>query len=160
VPETRYTPQFAADVVRRMSEGDSLRKICRDNGMAEATVRQWVRDDREGFAAQYQAARMLQVESWSDQIVEIANREDLDPHDKRVRVDTLKWLMSKLVPKRYGDRLLVAGEAENPLQVMHSQVSLDNLTPEQLDMLERFATRLRDAKGADQERVGGWYVGS
>jgi hypothetical protein len=64
------------------------------------------------------------------------------------------------VPKRYGDRLLVAGEAENPLQVMHSQVSLDNLTPEQLDMLERFATRLRDAKGADQERVGGWYVGS
>jgi hypothetical protein len=56
--------------------------------------------------------------------------------------------------------LLVAGEAENPLQVMHSQVSLDNLTPEQLDMLERFATRLRDAKGADQERVGGWYVGS
>jgi transposase len=93
-----------------MSEGDSLRKICRDNGMAEATVRQWVRDDREGFAAQYHAGRALQVEAWSDQIVEIANREDLDPHDKRVRVDTLKWLMSKLAPRRYGDRLLVAGE--------------------------------------------------
>jgi transcriptional regulator with XRE-family HTH domain len=93
-----------------MSEGDSLRKICRDNGMAEATVRRWVRDDREGFAAQYHAARALQVEAWSDQIVEIANREDLDPHEKRVRVDTLKWLMSKLAPRRYGDRLLVAGE--------------------------------------------------
>jgi hypothetical protein len=37
---------------------------------------------------------------------------------------------------------------------MHQQVSLDALTPNQLDMLERFATRLLDAKGADQERVG------
>lgn len=125
-----------------MSEGDSLRKICRDNGMAEATVRQWVRDDREGFAAQYHAARALQVEAWSDQIVEIANREDLDPHDKRVRVDTLKWLMSKLAPRRYGDRLLVAGEAESPLHVIHRQVSLDSLTDEQLDALERFTTAL------------------
>lgn len=125
-----------------MSEGDSLRKICRDNGMAEATVRQWVRDDREGFAAQYHAARALQVEAWSDQIVEIANREDLDPYDKRVRVDTLKWLMSKLAPRRYGDRLLVAGEAESPLHVIHRQVSLDSLTDEQLDALERFTTAL------------------
>ena len=129
-----------------MSEGDSLRKICRDNGMAEATVRRWVRDDREGFAAQYHAARALQVEAWSDQIVEIANREDLDPHEKRVRVDTLKWLMSKLAPRRYGDRLLVAGEAESPLHVIHRQGSLDNLTDEQLDALERFTTALMREK--------------
>jgi hypothetical protein len=62
--------------------------------------------------------------------------------------------MSKIAPKRYGDRLLVAGEAESPLRVMHQQVSLDALTPNQLDMLERFATRLLEARGADQEAVG------
>jgi transcriptional regulator with XRE-family HTH domain len=129
-----------------MGEGDSLRQICRENGMAKSTVRQWVRDDRAGFAAQYHAARALQVEAWSHQIVEIANREDLDPHDKRVRVDTLKWLMSKLAPRRYGERLLVAGEAESPLHVIDRQVSLDSLTDEQLEALERFTTALMQEK--------------
>jgi hypothetical protein len=85
VTETRYKPEFAEEVCRRMAEGASLREVCRDNGMPESSVRQWVRDDRDGFAARYQAARALQVESWSDQIIEIANREDLDPQDRLFR---------------------------------------------------------------------------
>ena len=144
--ETRYTPEFAEEICRRMAEGASLREICRDKGMPESTVRQWVRDDRDGFAAQYQAARALQVEAWSDQILELANRDDLDPQDKRVRVDALKWLMSKLAPRRYGDRLLVAGDADSPLQVMHQQVSLDSLSATQLDAVEQFTKALMDAK--------------
>src|SRR5258706_12699011 len=122
-----------------MAEGPSLREVCRDNAVPESTVRQWVRDDRDGFAARYQGARVLQVESFGDQIIEIGNREDLDPQDKRVRCDNLKWLMSKLLPKRYGDRLLVAGNAENPLQGFHHQVSLDNLPNKALDALDVFA---------------------
>jgi hypothetical protein len=145
VTETRYTPEFAEKVCERMAEGASLREVCRDNGMPESSVRQWVRDDRDGFAARYQAARALQVESWSDQIIEIGNRQDLDPQDKRVRCDNLKWLMSKLLPKRYGDRLLVAGDAENPLQVLHQQVSLVDLTNDQLDALDKFTRSLSEA---------------
>lgn len=144
--ETRYTPEFAEVVCRRMSEGASLREVCRENGEAEATVRGWIRDNREGFAARYQVARTLQVESWSDQIIEIGNRQDLDPQDKRLRCDNLKWLMSKLLPKRYGDRLLVAGDAENPLQVLHAQASLDNLSNEALVALDKFTRSLTEAK--------------
>ena len=146
VTETRYTPEFAEKVCERMAEGASLREVCRDNDMPESSVRQWVRDDRDGFAARYQAARALQAESWSDQIIEIGNREDLDPQDKRVRCDNLKWLMSKLLPKRYGDRLLVAGDAENPLQVLHQQVSVVDLTDDQLDALDKFTRSLSDVK--------------
>jgi transposase-like protein len=146
VPETRYTPEFAEEVCQRMAEGASLREVCRENGVPESSVRQWVRDDRDGFAARYQAARTLQVESWSDQIIEIGNREDLDPQDKRVRCDNLKWLTSKLLPKRYGDRLLVAGDAENPLQVLHAQASLDNLSGEALEALDKFTRSLTEAK--------------
>ena len=146
VTETRYTPEFAEKVCERMAEGASLREVCRDNGMPESSVRQWVRDDRDGFAARYQAARALQAESWSDQIIEIGNREDLDPQDKRVRCDNLKWLMSKLLPKRYGDRLLVAGDAENPLQVLHQQVSVVDLSDDQLAALDKFMQSLIEAK--------------
>ena len=146
VTETRYTPEFAEEVCRRMAEGTSLREVCRDNGVPESSVRQWVRDDRGGFAARYQVARTLQVESWSDQIIEIGNRDDLDPQDKRVRCDNLKWLMSKLLPKRYGDRLLVAGDAESPLQVLHAQASLVGLTDAQLEALNKFTQSLTKAK--------------
>jgi hypothetical protein len=86
-----------------MAEGASLREVCRDNDLPESTVRQWIRDDRDGFAARYQMAGALQIESWSDQIIEIANREDLDPQDKRLRCDNLKWLLSSngLCPSGY-----------------------------------------------------------
>jgi hypothetical protein len=112
----------------------------------ESSVRQWARDDRNGFAAQYQAARTMQVESWADEIIITGNRDDLEPHDKRVRCDNLKWLMSKLAPKRYGERLLVAGDAENPIQHLHAQVSLSGLTDDQIDALDRFTQSLIGAK--------------
>ena len=144
--DSRYTPELAADILRRVSEGEPLRQVSRDQGIPESTVRQWVRDDRDGFAAKYEAARRMQVEAWADEIVLIANREDLDAHDKRVRIDTLKWLCSKLVPRRYGDRLLVAGDAENPVQLMHQQVSLADLSVEQLDALDKFTQSVSEAR--------------
>ena len=54
--------------------------------------------------------------------------------------------MSKLAPRRYGDWLLHTGDPENPLRVMHRQVSLADLTHEQLDALDRFTHSLIAAK--------------
>jgi hypothetical protein len=145
--ETRYTPEIAAEILRRVSSGEPLRQVCRDKGMPpESSFRQWIRDDRDGLAAQYQQARAMQIECWSDEIVLIANDADLDPQDKRVRVDTLKWLLSTLAPKRWGDRLLVAGDAENPVQHLHAQISLANLSATQLAALEQFTTALIEAR--------------
>jgi hypothetical protein len=33
----------------------------------------------------------------------------------KLQVDTRKWLLSKLAPKKYGDKLEVSGDAANPL---------------------------------------------
>ena len=136
-----YTPALADTICTRISEGESLRAICRDPGMpTEGVIRAWARDNRDGFGARYRLARELQLEFWADQIVEIADEGDRDPRDRQVRIDTRKWLMSKLAARRYGDRLLVAGEAENPIRVLHEQVSLDRLTlHEQLDALQNLA---------------------
>ena len=35
----------------------------------------------------------------------------------RLRVDALKWIMSKRAPKVYGDKLALQGDPENPVQV-------------------------------------------
>jgi hypothetical protein len=46
---------------------------------------------------------------WADQIVEISDgNSDLagaqDVQRARLMVDTRKWVLSKLIPKKYGDR--------------------------------------------------------
>ena len=134
-----YTPTVAEVICIRISEGESLRAICRDPGMpTEGAVRAWARDNRDGFGACYHLARKLQFEFWADQIVEIADASEADPRDRQVRIDTRKWLLSKLAARRYGDRLLVAGEPENPIRVLHEQVSLNSLTSDQLASLETF----------------------
>jgi terminase small subunit-like protein len=57
-----YTPQLADEICRRISEGESVRSICRDPGMpSEGTVRAWSREDRDGFAVRFRIARDLQL---------------------------------------------------------------------------------------------------
>jgi hypothetical protein len=142
---SRYAPEIANAILERVSSGEPLRQVCRDEGMPpESTFRQWVRDDRDGLAARYEAARRSMIDCFADEIVLLANRDDLDANDKHVRIDTLKWLCSKVAPRRYGERLLVAGDSDSPLQVLHKQVSpsLNELSTEALDALQLFCEQM------------------
>jgi hypothetical protein len=115
-------------------------------------------DDRDGFSARYASAKRQLIEAWSDQLVRIADNELLEPNDRRVRIDTRKWLMSKLHPGKYGDKVTVAGDAENPLQHVVRALDLTKLSGLELDALERFtdarlaATELaEDSKGSNEQ---------
>lgn len=98
--------QALADVVcLRMQAGESLRAICRDDDMpAESTVRTWAVANHQGFHAQYTRAREAQMDALAEDLIEIADEKDADTNRARLRVDTRKWLMSKIAPKRFGDR--------------------------------------------------------
>lgn len=68
------------------------------------------------FAQNFADAKRRQIEAMAEDIVDISRDDTLDPADKRIRVDTLKWLLSKLIPKTYGDKIDVTsgGEALTP----------------------------------------------
>jgi len=69
-----YSQEIADEVCRRLAGGESLRAICRDEGIPdESTVRLWASDDREGFAAQYARAREVQFLAIADELLEIAD---------------------------------------------------------------------------------------
>lgn len=78
-------------------------------------VREWLQK-YPSFAAAYSRAKHLQIEAMAEDIVDISNDDTLDIQDKRVRIDTRKWLLAKLIPKTYGDKLDVTsgGEALAP----------------------------------------------
>src|SRR4029079_16279470 len=137
--QTNYTREIADTICSRLSEGESLRAVCRDPGMpSEGTVRGCAVRDVDDFGNRYSAARQMLLEFWADQIVDIADDEESDQRSRQIRTGVRQWLMSKLAPGRYGDKVQIGGDPESPLQVMHSQLSLSELTDAQLDALQRF----------------------
>ncbi len=114
---------------------------------SEGAVRGWAVRDVDDFGNRYRAARQLLLEYWADQILDIADDEESDPRSRQIRTGVRQWLMSKLAPRRYGDKVQIGGDPDSPLQVMHRQVSLSELTDAQLNALETFTTSLLvDAK--------------
>jgi hypothetical protein len=119
-PYVTYGPEIADRVRELMIEGRSLREICTVAGMpGRRTVFHWLRDHPE-FRERYEIARLMQVEWWAHEIIEIADDASGDfiitkdgeravDHDHinraRLRIEARKWLMAKLHPQRYGDRV-------------------------------------------------------
>jgi hypothetical protein len=72
------------------------------------TIFDWLRVD-PAFALNYTRAREHQAESYADEITALADAaQGLDSagvNAARLRVDARKWVASKLLPKRYGDRV-------------------------------------------------------
>ncbi len=64
------------------------------------------------------------LDAIAEETFEISDDKDDDPASRRVRVDTRKWLLSKLAPKKYGDRIEIAGDKENPLEINVGSVEL------------------------------------
>ena len=83
----------------------------------ESTVRLWALDNREGFYPQYARAMETRMEGLADEILEIADDKSSDPVRDRLRIDSRKWVMSKIAPKRWGDRTIHMGDPDAPLVV-------------------------------------------
>ena len=120
---TSFTQELANEICRRLADGLTLREVCRAEGMpSESTVRAWALEDREGFSTQYARAREIGYQSMADELVEIADDGSNDWMERngeeavgyqvngehvqrsRLRLDTRKWLLSKALPKVYGDK--------------------------------------------------------
>src|SRR6266540_1581255 len=92
-----YSPKLADRICERLADGESLRAICADADMPDkATVLRWADQNLE-FRAHYARARELLVEFWAHELIEIADSNDDVPRD-RLRIDTRKWLISRLLP--------------------------------------------------------------
>jgi len=115
-----YTPEMADEILRRLSNGETLRRICAEEGKpAASTVSMWaINDEPPGFAERYARARMLQADALAEEAAEISDHGSGDPVRDRLRVDTRKWLASKINPARFGDRqqLEHSGKVSTPVE--------------------------------------------
>ena len=69
-------------------------------------------------AERYARACQARAASEADALIEMADRMDLPADLLRIRVDTRKWVASKLLPKVYGDRLQVDQRTEQTVEIV------------------------------------------
>jgi hypothetical protein len=107
---TKYNPELAAEICDRIASGRTLSAVCRDEDMPKRqTVVEWTLKHKD-FSDQYADARRKLLEHWADEVSDIADRGKESPGAvarDRLRVDSRRWLLSKLRPHQYGDRLTV-----------------------------------------------------
>lgn len=113
-----------------------LGKICEQvGGVSRSRVHLWIRDDVDGFQDRYVRAKEVGLESLAEQIVTISDdgTNDFTETDdgapvvnydhiarSKLRVDSRKWLLSKLLPKKYGDRISqeISGPDGKPIETI------------------------------------------
>ena len=103
---------------------------------AQSSVYEWL-IARPDFTEQYSRAREEQAETLADEIIAIADEmpEIIAVTDKKTgaliehkldgafllwqknRIEARKWTAMKLKPKKYGERVQIAGSKEEPFEV-------------------------------------------
>jgi len=106
VRPSKFTPELAAEICRRVADGKSLRTVCASKGMpGRRTVHTWLAADSE-FRAQYAVARDYMVDALAEEALHLARTATAaNAHARRLYVDAVRWYVGKVAPKKFGDRL-------------------------------------------------------
>lgn len=133
-----YTDDLAKEICVKISTSNkSLKTICKELGISVRSVLNWLDDkDKPEFLHQYTRAKEEQADFLIEEMLDIADDSSQDnttitgPDGKlkiiedrewtnrsRLRVDTRKWIASKLKPKKYGDIVDVTTQGQAITQV-------------------------------------------
>ena len=103
-----YSTTLANDICERIAASPyGLDYICNSDEALphRVTVHRWL-NEHEEFRNNYARAREAQADMKFDQSWEIAANSTAETYQvDRLKIDTIKWQASKLLPKKYGDKL-------------------------------------------------------
>lgn len=121
------------EVLDLLKEGESLRKSAEAAGLAASTVLRRVKLDPI-YAEHYARAREIGYSLLAEELLAISDEREVevryDGEDvkldlsntavarNRLRIDTRKWVLSKMLPKIYGDKLELSGDPTSPIQTI------------------------------------------
>lgn len=122
-----------------IAEGSGIVSACQAAQVDKATFFRHLASHPED-CDKYARARQTRADSRFESVDEIAaevKAKTIAPDAARVLIDAIKWQCGKESPKRYGDRLELAGDKDNPLAVSWVDV--------QRTLRERRARRTKDS---------------
>lgn len=132
---SKRTPELEDALCELIATGSSLVSASKECDVGLATVFRWL-SEAPDFRDKYARAREAQAEHYAAEIVDIADevevKQVITPDGvvdfkldatavarNKLRVDARKWIASKLLPKKYGDKLeqTVVGADGGPVEM-------------------------------------------
>ena len=134
-------------IIAGVESGKSLNSVCAEIGLPRTTFETWLEGD-EKLSVNYARAKALRAELLFDEIISISDTpaerviqlgadgvggsERIDPAYvtwQKNRIDARKWALSKMLPKKYGDRVEMehSGEIKSAPNVDLTKLSTDEL---------------------------------
>ncbi|MCP1257883.1 hypothetical protein GOB86_10925 [Acetobacter lambici] len=117
MPEPAITPEVWEHIFSQVEEGQTLRQISTGPGMPTWEQMRHNLRASPALASRYARARVLAAEAFEDRLLqEVHSINGEDTAAMRLRIDTLKWIMSKRAPARYGEKTTAEQQADAPAQ--------------------------------------------
>lgn len=136
---TKYTPELGKLICERIATHDiGLTKLCAiyEDMPARSNLYEWLHKYQD-FQDMYAKAKVSQIQILIEEIVDISDNSSKDSTingqgvsvcnsefiaRSRLRVDTRKWLASKLMPRLYGDRTVVQNESTEETEALKKEL--------------------------------------
>lgn len=139
---TKYSQDLASRICAELAVGKSMRTVLKADGMpVMSTVFKWLSTIPE-FTEQYAKAKEESADALVEDMLYIAEEKPVLVDEKgiekidsagvarnRLRVDTRKWVASKLKPKKYGEKTNVelTGKDGGAVEIDHINHALEDL---------------------------------
>ncbi len=129
---TDYTEELGDLICEGVSMKTPLARLCDENDCLPnpRTVYRWLRTHKE-FCHNYTRAKEDQADYLVEECLDISDREGLEAADKRIMVDTRKWIASRFNAKKYSDKQFI--ETKDTTQ----EVSDEELNAKILELMEQ-----------------------
>lgn len=133
------------EIFKRVSNGEALRNVLKDKKLIDiSTFYVWLEEDKDK-SKQYARACDERADNIFEDMIDIADDQEGDVYkDKdgneqtnhninqraRLRVETRKWILGKLRPKKYGDKQAIEHTftETSPFKGLDLDVQEDNST--------------------------------
>lgn len=141
----RYNEETAILLCDLLAQGDSLRSICKKYPKImpdKSSVFDWIIKYPE-FKKRYEIAKEESARALAEELLDIADMSSdeivggKDSGDnarvqaRKLQVDTRKWIMSKLMPKKYGDKLdMTTNGKDLPIPILGGLSQTTNELPD------------------------------
>jgi hypothetical protein len=104
---TTYSDELAARICDLLRQGESVIRICERPDMpCRRTVHSWLSQHPQ-FALAYAAAKQAGLDELAEiALLDASAATPVTAAAERLRFDARRWYLSKLAPRKYGDRLV------------------------------------------------------
>ena len=167
-PPRDDSPEIKAQILALIADKNSLNKIAKMEGMPSLpTIYVWLQED-EAFFKNYARACEDRADAIYEETIEIADDATNDwmvrngkdgeaswvlngehVQRSRLRIDTRKWFLAKMNPRKYGEKIEVAQSGTIHHAHHFNESVLSQMTREEIEVFSGFAAKLLSAPVVD-----------